>query len=159
MPLAFGFWPLAVSIEGKIFPFPETASSQQPIANSPKTLKTMRNFKNYEIWIDSIELTDVVYDICESFPQKELYQLASQMERAVVSITSNIAEGAGRRSEAEFAHFLDIALGSAYELETQLIIAKRRKYISKELFETTDETIMSLQKRIGSFIATVIGEK
>ena len=76
------------------------------------------------------------------------------MERAVVSIPSNIAEGAGRRSEAEFAHF-----GSAYELETQLIIAKRRKYISKELFETTDETIMSLQKRIGSFIATVIGEK
>ncbi len=119
----------------------------------------MRNFKNYEIWIDSIELTDVIYDICERFPQKELYQLASQMERAVVSIPSNIAEGAGRRSEAEFAHFLDIALGSAYELETQLIIAKRRKYISKELFETTDETIMSLQKRIGSFIATLTGVK
>ena len=56
-------------------------------------------------------------------------------------------------------HFLDIALGSAYELETQLIIAKRRKYISKELFETTDESIMSLQKRIGSFIATIIGER
>ena len=119
----------------------------------------MRNFKNYEIWIDSIELTDVIYDICESFPKNELYQLGSQMERAVVSIPSNIAEGARRRSEAEFAHFLDIALGSTYELETQLIIAKRRKYLSAELFETTDESIMSLQKRIGSFIATIVGEK
>jgi len=115
----------------------------------------MRNFKNYEIWIDSIELTVVIYDICESFPKNELYQLGSQMERAVVSIPSNIAEGAGRRSEAEFAHFLDIALGSAYELETQLIIAKRRKYLSVELFETTDKSIMSLQKRIGSFITTL----
>ena len=158
--MASGYWLLASGSfnrgEGLAFPI----SCQRPIAETSKqTLKTMRNFKNYEIWIDSIELSDVIYDICESFPQKELYQLASQMERAVVSIPSNIAEGAGRRSEAEFAHFLDIALGSAYELETQLIIAKRRKYISKELFETTDETIMSLQKRIGSFIATVIGEK
>ena len=158
--MASGYWLLASGSfnrrEGLAFPI----SCQGPIAETSKqTLKTMRNFKNYEIWIDSIELSDVIYDICESFPQKELYQLASQMERAVVSIPSNIAEGAGRRSEAEFAHFLDIALGSAYELETQLIIAKRRKYISKELFETTDETIMSLQKRIGSFIATIIGEK
>ena len=115
----------------------------------------MRNFKNYEIWVDSIELTDVIYDICESFPKNELYQLGSQMERAVVSIPSNIAEGAGRRSEAEFAHFLDIALGSAYELETQLIIAKRRKYISVESFENAENSIVSLQKRIGSFIVTL----
>ena len=119
----------------------------------------MRNFKNYEIWVDSIELTDIIYDLCERFPKNELYQLESQMERAAVSIPSNIAEGAGRRSEAEFAHFLDIALGSAYELETQLIIAKRRKYISEESFNTTDKIIMSLQKRIGSFIATITGEK
>ena len=119
----------------------------------------MRNFKNYEIWIDSIELTDVIYDICEDFPKNELYQLGSQMERAVVSIPSNIAEGAGRRSDIEFAHFLDIALGSAYELETQLIIAKRRKYISDSLFKSTDESLISLQKRIGSFIVTLTEKK
>lgn len=119
----------------------------------------MRNFKNYEIWIDSIELTDVIYDICEVFPKNELYQLGSQMERAVVSIPSNIAEGAGRRSDVEFARFLDIALGSAYELETQLIIAKRRKYISEDIFKSTDESIMSLQKRIGSFIVTLTEKK
>ncbi len=119
----------------------------------------MRNFKNYEIWIDSIELTDVIYDICDAFPKNELYQLGSQMERAVVSIPSNIAEGAGRRSDVEFARFLDIALGSAYELETQLIIARRRKYISEELFQSTDESIMSLQKRIGSFIVTLTEKK
>lgn len=115
----------------------------------------MRNFKNYEIWIDSIELTDVIYDICEKFPKNEVYQLESQMERAAVSIPSNIAEGAGRRSEAEFAHFLDIALGSVYELETQLIIAHRRKYLSDALYKSTDEIIVSLQKRIGSFIVTL----
>jgi four helix bundle protein len=124
-----------------------------------KNKKVMRNFKNYEIWIGSIELTDVIYDICEGFPKNELYQLGSQMERAVVSIPSNIAEGAGRRSDVEFAHFLDIALGSAYELETQLIIARRRKYISEELFLSTDESIMSLQKRIGSFIVTLTEKK
>lgn len=77
------------------------------------------------------------------------------MERAAVSIPSNIAEGAGRRSEAEFAHFLDIALGSAYELETQLIIAHRRKYISDEMFTKTDDILVSLQKRIGTFITRV----
>ena len=115
----------------------------------------MRNFKNYEIWIDSIELTDVIYDICEKFPKNEVYQLESQMERAVVSIPSNIAEGAGRRSDVEFAHFLDIALGSAYELETQLIIAHRRKYLTDSLYNSTDELIVSLQKRIGSFIVTL----
>ena len=124
-----------------------------------KNNKFMRNFKNYEIWIDSIELTDVIYDICDAFPKNELYQLGSQMERAVVSIPSNIAEGAGRRSDVEFARFLDIALGSAYELETQLIIARRRKYISEELFQSTDESIMSLQKRIGSFIVTLTEKK
>jgi len=55
----------------------------------------------------------------------------------------------------EFARFLDIALGSAYELETQLIIARRREYISEELFKSTDDSIMSLQKRISSFILTL----
>lgn len=115
----------------------------------------MRNFKNYDIWIDGIELSDVIYDLCEKFPPKEIYQLESQMERAAVSIPSNIAEGAGRRSVAEFAHFLDIALGSAYELETQLIIAHRRKYISDELFTQTDDALVSLQKRIGTFISQI----
>ena len=115
----------------------------------------MRNFKNYGIWIDGIEITDVIYDLCESFPKKEVYGLESQMERTAVSIPSNIAEGAGRRSDTEFAHFLDIALGSAYELETQLIIAHRRKYMSDADFEKADEEIVSLQKRIGSFITTL----
>ena len=119
----------------------------------------MRNFRNYSMWQNSLEVCLEIYQLTRKFPSFETYGLGDQLRRAAVSIVSNIAEGAGRRSEAEFAHFLDIALGSAYELETQLIIAKRRKYISKELFETTDETIMSLQKRIGSFIATIIGEK
>ena len=141
--MAFGRWLLATKTKGK-----------KPMVNCIITIN-MRNFKNYEIWMDSIELTDIIYDICEKFPQKEVYQLESQMERAVVSIPSNIAEGAGRRSEAEFAHFLDVALGSAYELETQLIIAHRRKYLSDEIYHTTDELIVSLQKRIGSFIVTL----
>ena len=158
--MASGYWLLASGslMKRGSFPLIKLLVAISQLSNN-KTLKTMRNFKNYEIWVDSIELTDIIYDLCERFPKNELYQLESQMERAAVSIPSNIAEGAGRRSEAEFAHFLDIALGSAYELETQLIIAKRRKYISEESFNTTDKIIMSLQKRIGSFIATITGEK
>ena len=112
-------------------------------------------FEKLVAWQKAKELTRCVYQLIASFPQHEQYALSSQIRRAVISIPSNIAEGAGRRSEAEFAHFLDIALGSAYELETQLIIAHRRKYLTDSLYNSTDELIVSLQKRIGSFIVTL----
>ena len=110
--------------------------------------KILRDFRKYDIWIDSMELVDAIYSFVEAFPNTEKYGLRSQITRSAVSIPSNIAEGASRNSEKDFARFLEIALGSAFELETQLIIAKRRKYISTTHVEESILKLTSLQKRI-----------
>ena len=93
-------------------------------------------------------LVDAVYTFVEAFPNTEKYGLRSQITRSAVSIPSNIAEGASRNLEKDFARFLEIALGSAFELETELIIASKRKYISKRSLEETVKKLSSLQKRI-----------
>ncbi len=95
-----------------------------------------------------MELVDDVYTFVENFPNSEKYGLISQITRSAVSIPSNIAEGASRNSEKDFARFLEIALGSAFELETQLIIAERRKYIFEGSLVETVKKLSSLQKRI-----------
>jgi len=95
-----------------------------------------------------MELVDDVYTFVENFPNTEKCGLSSQITRSAVSIPSNIAEGASRNSEKDFARFLEIALGSAFELETQLIIAEIRKYISEGSLEETIKKLSSLQKRI-----------
>jgi four helix bundle protein len=108
----------------------------------------LRDFRKYDIWIDSMELVDAVYTFVKAFPNTKKYGLRSQITRSAVSIPSNIAEGASRNSEKDFARFLEIALGSAFELETQLIIAERRKYISTTHLEESILKLTSLQKRI-----------
>jgi four helix bundle protein len=110
--------------------------------------KILRDFRKYDIWIDSMELVDTIYSFVEAFPNTEKYGLRSQITRSAVSIPSNIAEGASRNSEKDFARFLEIALGSAFELETQLIIAERRKYISAPQIKESILKLTSLQKRI-----------
>ena len=110
--------------------------------------KILRDFRKYDIWIESMALVDAIYSFVEAFPNTEKYGLRSQITRSAVSIPSNIAEGASRNSEKDFARFLEIALGSAFELETQLIIAKRRKYISTTHVEESILKLTSLQKRI-----------
>ena len=115
----------------------------------------MRNFKNYEIWIDSIELTDVIYDICESFPKNELYQLGSQMERAVVSIPSNIAEGTSKASPREQFHFIEIAYGSLMEIMCQAEIAFDQHYITQDNLTLIEEKIVSIYKMLSSMQSTL----
>ena len=102
----------------------------------------MRDFRKYEIWQRGIDIANKVYNICDKFPNYEIFSLADQMRRASVSIASNIAEGASRTSSAEFAHYLEISIGSAFEVETQLQIAKSRKYITDEVY---NELIKELQ--------------
>ncbi|MCQ2323840.1 MAG: four helix bundle protein [Paludibacteraceae bacterium] len=101
--------------------------------------------------MDAIDLADKVYAITQGFPLEERYGISSQMQRAAVSVSSNIAEGAGRDSDKDFAHFLSIALGSLYELESQVIISLRRSYLSEDEFKILSNEIESLQKRILSF--------
>jgi four helix bundle protein len=86
----------------------------------------INSFKDLIVWQKSIELVDRIYKIADKLPKHEVYILVSQMLRAAISIPSNIAEGYKRSSKLEFLHFLSIAIASAGELETQLIIAKRQ---------------------------------
>lgn len=92
----------------------------------------MNRFKNLEVWKQALALSVDVYRATEKFPKKEVYGLASQMQRAGVSIPSNIAEGAARNHDGEFFHFLGLACGSAAELFTQTLIARELEYISIE---------------------------
>ena len=92
----------------------------------------MSNFKELMVWQKAIDLVTEIYKITRAFPKEEVFGLVSQMQRAAVSIPSNIAEGHERNSDKEFAQFLCIARGSLAELETQIIIAEKLSYITKE---------------------------
>lgn len=91
--------------------------------------KKARNFRNYKVWQDAVGFATKVYKVTAEMPWFEKKGLCDQLQRAVVSISSNIAEGAAKPSDIEFAHFLDMSLGSAFEVETQLLIAKNVGYI------------------------------
>ncbi len=83
----------------------------------------MKNYKELKVWQRGLEIVAATYSIVRQLPREETYGLRSQMTRAAVSIPSNIAEGSSRTSENEYRHFLEIALGSCFELDTQLIVA------------------------------------
>jgi four helix bundle protein len=92
----------------------------------------VNKFKQLNVWQKAISLTTDIYRATEKLPSIEKFGLISQINRCTVSIPSNIAEGAGRNSPKEFKQFLGIAIGSSFELETQLIISKNIGYISEE---------------------------
>ena len=108
------------------------------------------NYKNLKIWKIGIEIVDDVYSIIENFPKDERFGLISQISRCSISIPSNIAEGSSR-TDKSFSHFIDIALGSSFELETQLIIAFKRKYINKEQLTKIELKIQEFQKMTMGF--------
>ncbi len=100
----------------------------------------VKDYKDLKVWQKGIEIVDKIYTITNKFPKEEIYGLSSQMRIATVSIPSNIAEGFVRHHTKEYKHFLYIDLGSCAELDTQVIISDRRKYITKsELEELTEE--------------------
>ena len=94
----------------------------------------MRNFRNLEVWKEAIDLASLVYTLTKKFPKQEQYGLVSQINRCSVSIPSNIAEGCSRSSEKEYSRFLEIAIGSSFEMETQLEISNNLNYLDSETF-------------------------
>ena len=105
------------------------------------------------IWQKGIEITEKVYLLTKSFPSEEIYSLTNQIKRATVSIPSNIAEGFGRNSTKSYVNFLKISRGSLYELETQLIITEKQKFISDlDLLQSINELISEEGKMINSYI-------
>lgn len=100
----------------------------------------MHNYKELDVWKRSIDMVSSVYGYTKQFPDSERFSLTNQIQRSAVSVPSNIAEGSGRTSNKEFAHYLSIAIGSCFELETQLIIAKNVGYFtSDDLFVELNE--------------------
>ncbi|WP_396157038.1 four helix bundle protein [Flavobacterium sp.] len=110
------------------------------------------NFKNLKIWILSMEIASDIHKISLEFPKSEVYGLVSQMNRAAVSMPSNIAEGSNR-GDIHFKHFLNISLGSSFELQTQLLIANQNSYITEERTTEIENKIIEFQKMITGFIS------
>ncbi len=109
------------------------------------------NFKNLKIWQDGISLVSENYKLTKTFPKSEVFSLSSQMNRCAVSIPSNITEGSSKSTNKHFSKYLEDSLGSAFEWETQLIIAFNAEYLSKEVFQRLEEKITKLQRMITGF--------
>jgi len=108
------------------------------------------SYRDLIIWQKSMDLTKLVYQITYSFPKDEIYGLTSQIRRSAVSIPSNIAEGRGRNSNKEFIRFLQISLGSLYELQTQLELAVSFNYVDN--IDIINRLSFEIEKMINSFI-------
>ena len=115
--------------------------------------KKIQDFKDLKAWQEGHRLAILVYEITENFPHKEMYSLVDQMRRAVVSVTSNIAEGFGRHSYKEKANFYKIAQGSLAELENQTLLAKDIGYIDTTLFNNFEVQLKTTQKLLGGLIS------
>lgn len=111
----------------------------------------MHNFKELNIWKKAVDLAVTTYQLSKDFPKEEKFGLTSQMTRCSISISSNIAEGAGRNTNKDFNNFLSIALGSSFELETQLIIANKIGFIDEEKFKSISSELLEVQKMINGF--------
>lgn len=115
----------------------------------------MHNFRQLNIWIEARLLVKQVYLLTATFPSDERFGLISQINRCVISVPSNIAEGSARSTNKDFAHFLKISLGSLFELETQLLLSADLNMISEIDNEELFKRIIVLQKMISNFIKTL----
>jgi four helix bundle protein len=116
----------------------------------------MHNFKKLTIWSDSLQLSVLVYKYTSQFPETEKFGLISQMRRASVSIASNIAEGSGRSSDKDFCRFLDMAISSSFELETQVEISKEMNFLNEEDYWLIIENCSLVQKKIYAFRKNIL---
>ena len=105
------------------------------IINKEFEMSTIKSFRDLFIWQKSMNLVTVIYEVSSKFPSQEMYGLTSQIRRCAISIPSNIAEGYGRNSTGDYKRFLQIAVGSLFEFQTQIEIAFNLHYLSKEVFD------------------------
>ncbi len=123
-----------------------------------KECAMIKSYRDLEVWQKSIQLVKKIYLITRTFPKEEMYGLINQMRRAAVSIASNIAEGKTRQTKKEYIQFLYITLGSASELETQIIISKELNYIDEktesDLLENADHISRMTRNLIKSLRST-----
>lgn len=115
-----------------------------------------KTHKDLDVWRKAIDFVTTIYKSTGSFPNREIYGLTSQIRRSAVSIPSNIAEGAARKSASEFKQFLYIALASAAELETQLIIANNLEYLKDNESQTLIAELYSISRMLQGLIKSII---
>src|SRR5699024_3837285 len=110
----------------------------------------MRDFRRYEVWRRSIQFCKQAYQLTSQLPDIEKYGIKSQQQRATVSIPSNIAEGCSRKSERDFARFIEIAQGSAFETESLLLLCLELEYIDSSRFKALLLDLQVIQKQLNS---------
>lgn len=115
----------------------------------------MRDFRQLRVWEDAHGLTLGIYWITKDFPKEELFALTNQMRRASSSIPTNIAEGCGRETRKDYAHFLQIALGSSFELDYQIFLAKDLKYIDEKKYLELNDKVDKIKRQLAILIKKI----
>jgi four helix bundle protein len=115
----------------------------------------MRDFHNYKVWQRGHKFTLDVYKQTKKFPKEDLFGMSSQLRRASTSIPINIAEGCGRRSDAEFAYFLNIAGGSTSEVEEELLLSFDLEFMDNESYQKLDKEVKEIKAMLGALIETL----
>ena len=110
----------------------------------------MEDFKNLKVWVKAHQLTLAIYESTRKFPREEIYGLTSQIRRASASIGANIAEGCGRRSDPEMKRFVQIARGSASELEYHLLLARDLQHLTVDEFKDLEAKVLEIQRMLAS---------
>lgn len=113
----------------------------------------MRNFRELDIWKESRIIVKSIYLLMSQMPDDEKFGLTSMIKRSVISIPSNIAEGCAKSSEKDLCRFLEISLGSCFELETQLLLCSDLVFIKEDIILKQIESVQLLEKRISSFLS------
>ena len=119
----------------------------------------MKDFRQLKVWEKSHLLALAIYKATKDFPKEELYALTSQMRRASMSIPTNIAEGCGRNTDADFARFLQMAMGSASETEYELILARDLEFLSKDKHEKLHNDVEEVKRMLASLLKTLRADR
>ena len=115
----------------------------------------MKDFKELKVWSKAHALTLRVYEVTRSFPPDELYGLTSQLRRSACSVSANIAEGCGRRSDGEFTRFLQIARGSASEVEYHLLLARDLGYLERNYHRCLEQDVVEIERMLTSLVQRI----
>jgi len=119
----------------------------------------MRDFRELKVWRKGHELTLDVYRVTREFPKEETYGLTSQIRRAAASVGANIAEGSGKNSRSDFARYLQIAIGSASELEYHLLLVKDLCYVDAERHADLESKVIEVKRMLTGFVKYLAGER
>jgi four helix bundle protein len=115
----------------------------------------MRNYRDLQVWSKSYALSLELYRLSRAFPREEIYGITSQLRRAAVSIGANLAEGCGRRSNAEMARFVRIAMGSASELDPHLLLSKDLGFLRDEDHKRTARSLIEVRKMLTALLDSI----